>query len=153
MNEVRTRQIGISAIGVLRDADNSASQALHSIASSLNNLGLPVPSAHGTFSGTSPAIGIFILPDGTNPGAIEDLCWQAVENSPAARCSAAYMECLQASNALASNNHSKTLVHTYLSSREDPSATVGVGALQGSWPLNHAAFDPLKAFLQQLATI
>ena len=145
--------IPLSSVAILRDADNYPDRTLQSVQDAVRTAGLVPPDSHGAFSQGPPAVGIFILPDGAKPGAIEDLCWQAVEATPAARCSAAYLECLQASNALASNNHSKTLVHTYLASRLDPSATVGVGALQGSWPLSHAAFDPLKAFLEELATI
>ena len=98
-------------------------------------------------------MGIFILPDGANPGAIEDLCWRSVEDTAAAQCCSNYLACLEVSNALLSPNVGKTLVHAYLASQEDPSARVGEGALQGRWPLDHPAFEPLKDFLHRLATI
>ena len=148
-----TTGIELAAISVLRDADDHPDRALQSVQDAVRNAGLIPPDSHANFCQASPAIGIFILPDGINPGAIEDLCWEAVRDTPAVECSTSYLECLQASGSLLSTNRSKTLVHTYLASRGDPSATVGIGALQDSWPLGHVAFNPLKEFLYQLATM
>ena len=153
MSEARTRRIELTAIGVLRDADAYPERALQSVTDALRSLELPTPTAHGTFVQGTPSVGVYILPDGTAAGAIEQLCWQAVEGTPAGRCSNVYLECLEESGALASKNTAKTLVHAYLAAQDDPSARVGEGALKGYWPFDHGVFDPLKEFVRRLVTI
>ncbi len=153
ISEARTRRIELTAIGVLRDADAYPERALQSVTDALRSLKLPTPTVHGTFVQGTPSVGVYVLPDGTAAGAIEQLCWQVVEKTPAGRCSNVYLECLEESGALASKNAAKTLVHAYLAAQDDPSARVGEGALKGYWPFDHAAFDPLRAFVRRLATI
>ena len=153
MESARATETGLSAIGLLRDADEYPDRAFQSVADSLRSQGLNTPSSHGVVTKGQPSMGIFILPDGANPGAIEDLCWRSVEDTAAAQCCSNYLACLEVSNALLSPNVGKTLVHAYLASQEDPSARVGEGALQGRWPLTHPAFEPLKDFLHHLVTI
>src|SRR5262249_40169984 len=43
------------------------------------------PAVHGVLSG-SPLLGVFLTPDGANPGAIETLCRQAVRDLRLAAC-------------------------------------------------------------------
>ena len=145
--------IELSAIGVLRDADDSPESALQSVTDALRNLSLPAPGSHGAFEQGTPSLGVFILPDGASTGAVEDLCWKAVEDTSAGECSTAYLECLEESGALASKNPAKTLVHAYLAAQEDPSSRVGEGALKGYWCFDHPAFNPLRDFVRRLAVI
>ena len=153
LSQVRSRGLQLSAIGVLRDADDSAKSALESVAGALRSLGLPAPNSQGSFVQGLPSVGIFILPDGENQGAIEDLCWASVEDTPAAQCSTFYLECLRDSTALESRNSAKTLVHAYLAAQREPYARVGEGALKGYWPFEHPAFAALKEFVGRLAVI
>lgn len=153
MSFSRSRGLQLSAIGVLRDADDSSESALQSVTDALRNLNLPAPGSHGAFEQGTPSLGVFILPDGTSPGAVEDLCWEAVQGTSAGKCSTAYLECLEESGALASKNPAKTLVHSYLAAQEDPSSRVGEGALKGYWSFDHPAFDPLRNFVSRLAVI
>ena len=145
--------IELSAIGVLRDADAHPTRALQSVTDALRSLDLPTPDSHGDIMHGSPSVGVFILPDGTSPGAVEDLCWEAVQETSAGKCSTVYLECLEESGALASKNPAKTLVHSYLAAQEDPSSRVGEGALKGYWSFDHPAFDPLRDFVSRLAVI
>ncbi len=120
ISEARATGIEVSAIGVLRDADAYPTRALQSVTDALRSLNLPAPDSHGAFMQGTPSVGVFILPNGTSPGAVEDLCWEAVEETPAGRCSNVYLECLEESGALASKNAAKTLVHAYLAAQEEP---------------------------------
>ena len=153
MSYSRSRGLQLSAIGVLRDADDSPESALQSVTDALRALSLPAPGSHGAFEQGTPSLGVFILPDGTSTGAVEDLCWKAVEDTPAGKCSNAYLECLEESGTLASKNPAKTLVHSYLAAQEDPSSRVGEGALKGYWCFDHPAFNPLRDFVRRLAVI
>ncbi len=153
MSYSRSQGLHLSAIGVLRDADAHPTRALQSVTGALRSLDLPAPASHGAIIHGSPSVGVFILPDGTSPGAVEDLCWEAVQETSAGKCSTVYLECLEESGALASKNPAKTLVHSYLAAQEDPSSRVGEGALKGYWSFDHPAFDPLRDFVGRLAVI
>ncbi len=151
MEDAMARGINLSAIGIMRDADDSPARALQSVTDALGSLDLAAPGSHGAFAQGTPSVGVFILPDGRSPGAVEDLCWQAVRDTPAGRCAEAYLECLQGSAALTSKNVAKTLAHAYLSAQEDPSTSVGVGARKDYWPFDNPVFEPMKGFLRRLA--
>ena len=153
MSSARSRNLPLSAIGVMRDADNSPTSALESVTDTLRSLRLPVPNVHGAFISGPPSVGVFILPDGKSQGSVEDLCWASVEDTSAAQCSTSYLNCLQDLAALRSKNTAKTLVHAYLAAQEEPYARAGEGALKGYWPFEHPAFAALKEFVNRLAVI
>ena len=153
LSKARSEGLELSAIGVMRDADNSPIGALQSVADSLRSAGLSAPDSQGAFVEGTPSVGVFILPDGVNQGSIEHLCWASVEDTRAAQCSAFYLNCLQDSAALDSRNTAKTLVHAYLAAQEEPYVRVGEGALKGYWPFDHPVFAPLKEFVRRLAVI
>ena len=153
VESARATETGLLAIGILRDADESPDRAFQSVRDAVRRFEMTAPDSHGAFRHSSPSVGIYILPDEITPGSIENLCWEAIGDTAAGQCSEDYVECLQSSGAFHSASRYKTLVHAYLSSREDPSTNVGQGAQKGYWPLDHPAFDPLKDFLHRLATI
>lgn len=150
--DARTSNVQLSAIGILRDADDDPALAFESISDTLYTLNLPVPQSPGSFVPGSPSVGVFILPNGASPGAIEELCWRSVSDTAAGRCSIKYVECLRTLDALMSPNEGKTLVHAYLAAQENPVVSVGVGAQKGYWPLDHSAFAEIKQFLENLAS-
>lgn len=140
----------VRAIGAVRDADDDAGGAFRSTCGHLRNAGYAPPAAHGGFSGATPAVGVFIVPDGNAPGAIETLCRRSREGDAASGCVEGYMSCLDGRGAMRSGNRDKTFAHTYLAATDDPVARVGEGALQGAWNFDSDAFADLSAFLRQL---
>lgn len=140
----------VNAIGIVRDADNSASSAFQSVRDSVSAVGYMPPSGHGVYSNSYPSIGIFIAPDGSNSGAIETLIRRSVDGSPAAECVSDYLECMEAHNSLLSRSHDKSFVHAYLSSMRDPMARVGEAAEQGVWDFNSSVFDSVSQFVSNL---
>ena len=155
LNALRRREPDLAAIGVIRDADDSASSALQSATDALTYAFNAAPASHAELTPRSAdaptALGVFIMPDGKSPGSVEDLCWQAVKDTPAAACAEEYLRCLNDSDALNSKNDAKSLAHAYLAAQESPTQTVGIGAQKGYWPLDHNVFRPLREFLQQLS--
>ena len=149
----RRQGISLLAIGLFRDADENLQGAMDSINTALNAVGLPGPLSPGEFLLGSPSVGVFILPDCGSTGAIEQLCWEAVRETEAGRCSSNYLECLKVSSALQSRDSGKTLVHAYLAAQDEPSVSVGIGALNNYWPLDHSAFSDVRSFLERLASI
>ena len=142
----------LRSIGIVRDADTSATASFQSVRDSVEQAGYAAPPAHAEFSDASPSIGIFIVPDGNEPGAIEAICRRSVQDDEAARCVDAYIECLATHNALNSTIPDKTFAHAYLAATNDPVARVGEGALQGVWNFQSPAFANLRKFIHDLAS-
>jgi hypothetical protein len=73
------------SVGVVLDAENDVVAAQSLANDTLVALGATGPAVHGIVSG-SPPLGVFLTPDGTNPGAIETLCRHAVRDPRLAAC-------------------------------------------------------------------
>ena len=142
----------LRAIGVVRDADDDACGAFRSICDNLRDAGYTPPRIHGEFSEAVPSVGVFVVPDGSEPGAIETLCRRSREGDDVAKCAAAYMSCLIKHEAMRSTNADKSFAHAYLAAMRDPLARVGEGALQGVWDFGSPAFSELVGFLRALAS-
>ena len=142
----------LRAIGVIRDADQDASGAFRSVCDHLRNTGYEPPAGHGEFSDAVPSIGVFIVPDGEEPGAIESLCRRSREGDDVSRCVEEYIRCLAEHEAMRSTNVDKTFAHAYLATTENPVARVGEGAMQGAWNFDSPAFAELADFLRELAS-
>lgn len=69
----------LDGIGVLLDADGATPAAARyaNIRSGLASLGLTLPDVAGGVSVSSPRCGVFVLPDNTSEGALEDLLLEA----------------------------------------------------------------------------
>ena len=145
-----SRNVRVRAVGAVRDADDDAGGAFRSVCGHLSNAGYAPPTVHGGFSGATPAVGVFIVPDGDAPGAIETLCRRSREGDAASGCVEDYMSCLDGRGAMRSGNRDKTFAHAYLAATDDPVARVGEGALQGAWDFDSDAFADLSAFLREL---
>ncbi len=140
----------LRAIGAVRDADDDAGSAFQSVCDALRHVGYEPPAAHGEVSGGDPAVGVFILPDGAEAGAIETLCRRSVAGGAASGCVEAFIDCLKEQSALRSRNEDKSFAHAYLATGEDPVARAGEGARQGVWDFESEAFAALSAFLRNL---
>lgn len=149
--ETKTRPT-FRSVGVVRDADDSPERAFQSVCNHLRRVGYKAPDSHGTFSDASPSVGIFIVPNGTESGAIETLCRRSVEGLDAARCVEQYLDCLVRYNAMNSTNQDKSFAHAYLASMREPVARVGEGAQRGFWDLESAAFAEVLGFIQTLSS-
>ena len=143
----------LRAIGVVRDADTDGDAALQSVCDHLRNVGYRPPPAHGEFSEDVPSIGVFIVPNGAESGAIETLCRRSRQGDNVSGCVEVYMRCLAEHEAMRSANPDKTFAHAYLAAMDDPVARVGEGARQGVWDFESEAFSGLTGFLRDLAAI
>lgn len=143
----------LRAIGVVRDADENADAAFQSVCDHLRNVGYQPPPVHAGFSDAEPSIGVFIVPDGEAPGAVETLCRRSRAGDDVAGCVDEYLRCLAEHEAMRSTNVDKTFAHAYLAAMDDPVARVGEGALQGVWDFGAPAFSELSGFLRNLAAI
>lgn len=140
----------LRVIGVVRDADRDARGALQSVCNALRMAGYNPPAIHGDVSNGNPRVGVFIVPDGRAPGAIETLCRRSVAGRAAGDCVEAFIDCLKEQGTLHSRNEDKTFTHAWLAAGADPVARVGEGAQQGAWDFDSEAFGELTAFLRRL---
>lgn len=140
----------VTSIGIVRDADCNSRSAFQSVQSSLNSLGLPVPSRPLQTAGSELRTVILVLPHGSERGMLEDVCLESVAQDSAMRCVESYIECVLDEVEVQPRNLSKSRVHAFLSSREEADVQLGIAAEKGYWNFDHPAFDPLKNLLRVL---
>ena len=156
---MKTSNFGnLKSLAILRDADQSAKNAFKSICSALRSNDLPAPSQSGDFKADdSLKVGIFIIPDGKNPGMLESLCLSIVKpgGEGIIKCIDSFMECIKE---LAQKDTGykqpkileKARVRAFLSAMEENTPSLGVAAQKGYWDLDSDKLKPLLHFLKNL---
>ena len=147
---------GLQAIGVVRDADDQPPSAFQSVRDTLQSKGLTPPNEHGKYSESDrPAVGVFITPDGSSPGSLESLCVSSVRETPEARCTEEYLQCVAKVRHAEWNTarRAKAFAYAYQAASADPGNRLNVGVAQGTWNRDSPAFGPLRAFVEQLTTV
>ena len=140
----------VHAIAILRDAESSASSAFTSVRDSLHAVSLTAPEHPGSYASGKPRVGVFIFPDGTNPGMLETLCLAAVHDDPAIPCVFQYFKCVEKAGIPRPANIDKAYVHAFLASRPRPHLSLVQATLAGYWPWDAPAFQQLMQFLRAL---
>lgn len=147
----------IPSIGIVRDADNNARSAYDSVAGSLRRAGLPIPNAP-----LIPAerdglrISILILPPAAARGELEDVCLEAIADSPDLQCVDSYLNCLNQLNPpIAANRTAKARLHAYLAAKpayigRQPALRLGEAADAGVWNWAAPPFQQITDFLRNL---
>ncbi len=145
---VNDRNFGmVSAIGVVRDADDSAANALRSVQGALRAAGLPAPGASLSVVGSNPKVAALILPHGRSSGVLEDVCLESVAGDPAMGCVQDYFSCIESRLGAQPSSLSKAMAQAFLASRERPGLPLGLAAYRDYWDFDHSAFDALKEFV------
>lgn len=145
----------VEVIGFVRDAeDQMAKRAFQSIARLLKKYHFPYSSWPDRVSTErSPVTGIFIMPDNTNAGMLEDLCLQTVALSPVYACVEDFVNCFipyLSEQEKSIYNDPKSQVQAYLATKPPLVNSLGLGAQKGHWNFDHPCLNEIKAFLQQL---
>lgn len=138
----------IQSLGIVRDADDSATSAFQSIRDSLISVNLPTPEIALTPAAGYPRVDVFIMPNNADTGALEDLCFRALESDPAMQCVSEFMQCIQDRSDVVPKNPAKSRVYAYLASKEDPELRLGQAAHRGYFPWDSSAFVQLIQFVQ-----
>ncbi|MFC2155570.1 DUF3226 domain-containing protein [Acidobacteriota bacterium] len=139
----------IEKIAVIRDADNNSNDAFKSVIDVLKKNGLKPPKKPGEFSRGIPSVGVFIMPDNTSTGMLEDLCLDTVMDHPAMKCVDTFIDCVRDLKE-PPKNISKSKVQAYLAAKPEIKNSLGVGAQKGYWDLKSKNLRPLISFLEQL---
>jgi hypothetical protein len=141
----------VRSIGVVRDADAEPAAALNSVRGALSRAGLPVP--EGTLVPTAGPlkVTVMILPGASRPGALEDLCLDAVAGDPAFPCLGRYFECLKEVGTEGPRNLSRARMQVFLASRLEAGKRLGEAAQAGYLPWGAPAFDELRRFVKTVS--
>ena len=142
----------VVSLGIVRDADNNPGAAFQSVCDALQYVNLPVPKRPLDPAGNQPKVAVLILPSSNSPGALEDLCLQALAQDPAMSCVEQYFECLQHRGFSLPRTLAKAKIHVLLASKEETHKWLGVAAKAGYLPLDDATFDHVKCFLNIISS-
>ncbi|MGB9623732.1 MAG: DUF3226 domain-containing protein [Phycisphaerae bacterium] len=134
------------ALGITRDADESATDAKKSVHDALRRAKLEPPGNRIK----RLRIHVFILPGDAAPGMLEDLCLRSVRDDPAMPCVDQFLHCVSQRAGRFPFKEAKARVHAWLSSQPVPDKRLGEAAEAGYWRFDHPAFDGLKSFVGSL---
>lgn len=149
----------VKSLGVIQDADDSAPSALNRVCDTLKQHKFNPPDKHGEFKEDKEKnlkTGIFIMPDGQNPGMLESLCLFSVKDEKINRCINSFMACVN--NPLNENsspykkpkNTDKARLRAFLAAMEEDCSSLGIAAQKSYWDFKSPEFKPLLNFLQNI---
>lgn len=145
------RQLPVTSIGIVRDAEDNAESAFQSICSALKNANLPVPSQN--IQGVDVQnlkVSTFVLPDGKRPGMLETLILKAVEDKSDLSCVEQYLQCVKQSTGVGPKVMDKARFLAFLAAQQEYKPVTGHAARAGYLNFASSIYDPLKAFIRAL---
>jgi hypothetical protein len=148
--KIRNYSSLVRSIGIVRDADKSCNDTFQSVQGALRDAHLPVPDQPITPVGTNPRVAVFITPDNSGSGALEDLLMASTEGDPVLSCVDQYFDCLRSVQGTEHPHLSKAYVQVYLAKEPDGDIHMGIASKQDVWNWASPAFDALKTFINSL---
>lgn len=153
----------LESIAFVCDADNrSAASSFSSLCGIIENVtteepsfsgNIVIPSRMSEFSSGNPRIGIYIMPNNSDRGMLENLCLDIVEDNvednPAMECVNEFIKCALLLEEKP-KNIPKAKVQTFLASKEEIVNRLGLGAMKGYWKFESPAWNDLKTFISNL---
>ena len=143
----------VQSLGIVRDAETSAGGAFQSVQSALRNAELPVPDSPAERTDTSPAVTVLILPGDNRQGMLETLLCESFADNPVEECIDDFFKCVESLPDVSIERSDKARAHAYLTTKPNPHFSVGVGAKNDYWNLDHSVFSTVRDFLQTIAVI
>jgi hypothetical protein len=141
----------VGALGIIRDAEqNPAEAAFASVCSSLQKSKLPIPTKINSVEGGEFKTGVFILPDCSSPGMLENLCLESVGDKPEVHCLEDYFACIEKRGGTLPRNMTKAKAFAFLAAQDLNEPLIGTAAKAKIWPWEHPAFAMLQNFLRAL---
>lgn len=141
----------VKKIGIIRDADDNAISAFDSIKDTLKRCNLLVPKKLNSIvhKKEEPSVIVYIQPNNTDSGAIENLCLDSIEDKQVTECIDEFFECFKKDN-VEYKKLAKRKVQVYLSTLPNSKIfpSIGLAALAGYWDFSHAAFAQYEQFLK-----
>ncbi len=142
-------------LGIVRDADKSATNTLRSLRGALADANLPAPSQPWEVAQEGQlSVSLAIMPDGSSQGNLEDLCLSSIGGSPESKCVDEYVGCRVSAGAhISDNGMAKSKVYTYLAVGKNdakPGLRLGEAAEAGVWDWGAPEFQKVVDFITNL---
>lgn len=140
----------VASVAVIRDADRNGAAAFASVRDAFARAGFHPPDTNREIRDGLPRCGILVIPtDG--PGMLEDICLRSVEDRPEFPCVSQFFECVAARSTRGPFT-SKHKMHVWMGchSFADFRKATGAAVKAGLFPLDHACFGSIRAFLKML---
>ena len=142
-------QNAVTAIGIIRDADEDGTGAFRSVCDALRVNGFKVPDRNGGFAMNGIRVGVLIVGPNNGQGMVEDLCLNSVSDRPEFGCVDEYFRCIIDKSGR-KDFSAKSKVRVWMASLADYEFYVGKAAEEGYWPWENPVFDSMKEFLRAL---
>ena len=157
---INVNQEGMLAVGFIVDADNAPEehwrQVANEIAEANSDIRLPqAPDPNGTIIPENPAIGsprigIWVMPDNSAPGELEDFVEQMIStNDPVWPLSQWYIDGIPLPRKFADDKVTKAEVHAWLAARRVP-GLVGLAIQAGDLTVNNPLSQRFLNWLTRL---
>ena len=150
----------VKRVGIVRDADDSASRAFQSVQTSLRNANqailkgmhaeFPVPDRPEECSGDGLSLSVLILPGGGDDGMLETLLCKTFAGTDVECCINEFLRCAEKLGSPI-RRRDKSRAHAWLATQQDPHVSVGYAASKGYWKFDHEALAGVRRFLMALA--
>lgn len=140
----------VIAVGVVRDAESDSDAAFRSVRDALERGSLQPPARPGSYGLGRPRVGVLLLPPGKRSGMLEDLCLETIASDSALSCVDGFFRCVEERSGRTPRSLSRSRLHAWLASQEEPYTRVGEAAEKGWFPLASPPFEPVRAFLSEL---
>jgi hypothetical protein len=141
----------VRSLGIVRDADEDFNGAFESVCDSLRANSLSIPSGPFIKTNSTPSISVFITPNNSSNGAIENIFWEVINQTNISSCITNYFQCILTNTGSNPRSIYKGYMHAYLSANIDnPSLRFGESAENGLWDFNDNCFNLIKSFIANI---
>lgn len=140
----------VKRIALLVDNDTDPVARHQSIRDSLAAAGLPVPPAADVLVGTQKQVMYSTLPGPDTPGCLEDFLMRSFNDQPIAPHVDSFLNNAGLIQEPLTSRWSKSWVHSYLSTHEEPGLKIGEATRARYIDVSHIAFQPLHKLIRHL---
>ena len=144
----------VTALGIIRDADQSRTSEFQSVTDALKAYNLKVPKYDQEIVFSNPSTGVFILADEREQGMLESLLQLTIEDTDRGDCIDRFFECVsRIRHGSEFEKSSKAFIHTYIATTQHPGVSVGVAAQKHIWQWDHPALSSIREFVLRLSRV
>ncbi len=134
-------------LGICQDADTNAAAAQQRIRDVLRNAQLPIPEHSWVLARGTPNVVSIVMPNGTDPGDLESLLWNSVEERQIAACVVEYLECVEHAEGMLPQPVSKARAYAYMAAHTPPGWRLNTAMRDRIFDFDHTVFQPLLDLL------
>ena len=139
----------VRAIGLIRDAEESAESSRNELRLAFERNGLAAPFEAGEIAAGPPATGFLVMPVGKKSGCIEHAFLDSASCAATLECAKAFLKCIDRGGRN-DNWRAKVQVHAIIAASDRPSATLGQSVRQNLWDLSHPSLAIMLDFVRRL---